>query len=210
MCEPAVVRTPFCAEEVLDRDRDAVERQRLAACEPLVRGFGHRQRALRGCGDIGVERPHSLDRIVIGLRSARAPKISCERARRAPRPEVQRGQRSSDFSLDHLRHGEKASLPLWAVRGALPRIASRQSPSVTSSSRIGRPRRRDARHRWRRRWCRPRSVARPSSRICDSSSASGSSSASESRMRAKVAICATVALSNAMISCSEPALRTRK
>ena len=54
------------AEQVLDRDRDAVERQRLAARQPFVGGIGHRQSALRRRGNIGVERLGLGDRIVIG------------------------------------------------------------------------------------------------------------------------------------------------
>src|SRR5262245_21602423 len=85
-----------------------------------------------------------------------------------------------------------------AARGALPRIASRQPPSVTSSSRIGRLAAAALA-------IGGTSVVSTSfncstqSRMCERSPANGSSSVSVSRMRARLAICATAALSSAMI-----------
>src|SRR5438105_1929328 len=54
------------AEQILDRDRNTVERQTLAARQPLVGGLGHREGALRCRRDIGVERLGLGDCIVIG------------------------------------------------------------------------------------------------------------------------------------------------
>ena len=100
--------------------------------EPLVGGRGHVERPLRRLGDVGVERPRRLHRGDMGLRQLARRKLSCARSPSRASARVSSVSRSS---LDHLRHGEEAAAPDC---GALPRIASRQSPSVTTSSRIGR------------------------------------------------------------------------
>src|ERR1700722_11687281 len=181
----------FGAEQILDRDRDALERPRLAFRQPRVRGRRHFQRAIRGLGDKGVERLYPLDRVVVGGgQLARR-----EFLRRQP---VARLSQSEVGELAHSTTLGTAKKPR-AARGALPSTASRLLPSVTTSSRIG-------------------SVISATlviggtfsvstaiscstqSRMPLSSAASGSSSSSPTRMRARVAMRATVALSNAMIS----------
>ena len=58
----------LCAIEVLDRDRDAVERQGLARGKPMICRIGHCQRPFGGRRDVGVERLDLADRVVVGGR----------------------------------------------------------------------------------------------------------------------------------------------
>jgi hypothetical protein len=57
----------FGAEQILDRERQAVERSRLALRAPGVRSLGHGERPLRGLGDEGVQGPRRLDGGDVGL-----------------------------------------------------------------------------------------------------------------------------------------------
>ena len=75
-------------EQILDRDRDAVERPALAAAEPRVGGSGHVERPLRGLGNERVERPRRLDRRDMGFgQLARR-----ERLRAQPGPRLGQGE----------------------------------------------------------------------------------------------------------------------
>ena len=59
-------------EQVLDAERNALERPALPLAEALVGAGSHRMGALGGHRDVGIERGlASLDRREIGLRSAR-------------------------------------------------------------------------------------------------------------------------------------------
>src|SRR5262249_55713253 len=181
------------AIEVLDCDRDAVERQRLAAGKPMIRRLGHLQRPLGCRRNIGIERRGRFDRVVIGKRELTRGKLfGCKPIARFGEAQSQEGGilHSTTFGTT-----KKAR----AVRGALARISSRRPPSVTSSSRIGKA------------FAAALAIGGTSDvstsfscstqvRICESWSAKGSSSASASLIRASAAICATAALSSAMIS----------
>ena len=58
----------FGGEQILDAERDALQRAALALREPRVRGLGHVARLVGGDDDIGVElRIGALDRREIGL-----------------------------------------------------------------------------------------------------------------------------------------------
>ena len=58
----------FGAEQILDAERDALERAGLALGDLLVRGLGHGERLLGRLEHIGVERPRLLDGGDMGLR----------------------------------------------------------------------------------------------------------------------------------------------
>src|SRR6185312_4579944 len=122
------------AEQILDRERDAVERPALALREAFVAGRRHVERQLRGFGDEGVERPRRLHPRDIGPGQLARGKLF------ASEPGARRGQRQRRECAHSTTLGT-AKNPLFgpfrADCGALPRIASRRSPSVTTSSRIG-------------------------------------------------------------------------
>ena len=65
---PAWVWTPSVAEEILDAERNAFERPRLARGDPPVGLGGHGERLLRRLADIGVEAARRLDRGDVGAR----------------------------------------------------------------------------------------------------------------------------------------------
>src|SRR5207302_183338 len=175
------------AEQILDGNRDAVERSRLTARPPLVAGGRHVEGDFRGLGDVGVERARFLHRRDIGRGQLARGKL----LRRQPGACLGEGEGGQSGHSTTLGTAKKPR----ADCGALPRISSRRLPSVTSSSRIGK-------------LIAATLVIGGTSavstaascstqvRMCDSSAASGSSSSSLSRMRAKAAICAPAALSN--------------
>ena len=80
--------------EVLDAERQAFERTRVACGEARVAGLRHLQRLIGGDGDKGVEALRRLDRVEMGVRQfdagdfARAHRV----ARLGEREEVEIGQ----------------------------------------------------------------------------------------------------------------------
>src|SRR5438046_1017521 len=177
------------AEQILDRNRDAVERARLAAGTPLVARPRHVAGGFRGLGDEGLERPRLLHRGDIGGGQLASGKLL----------RGQPGASLGESEIGKSRHSTTlgtAKNPR-ALCGALPRISSRRLPSVTSSSRIGRL---IAATLVIGGTAAVSTSASCSThvRMCDSSAAGGSSSSSFRRMRARAAICATAALSNAI------------
>ena len=71
--------------EVLDADRQALERTRVAGGEFGVARFRHRQRLFRRLDDEGVEALGALDRLQMGFGQFDATKIGALAARRGLR-----------------------------------------------------------------------------------------------------------------------------
>ena len=119
------------AEQVLDAERHAFERPRLAARDPLVGRPRHVARLLRRRHDVGVEqRVRRLDRREIGLGQLQRGKVPL----RQPVADLGDGQGRSGRPSIRPPSARRSSGPRAA--GALARMSSAQPPSVTRSSRF--------------------------------------------------------------------------
>ena len=133
MCEAAVVSTPL----VQNRSLTAIGMPSSGSASPRASRSSAASAIASACsgvvGDVGVERPHLLRPHRYRRRPARAPKMTCGRARRAPRRGSARAAQRR--SLDHLRHGEEAACAL--LRGVAedrPRGDRRRSPCRRASA----------------------------------------------------------------------------
>src|SRR5262249_28647976 len=118
------------AEQILDGDRNTLERPRLAARETPVGRVRHLERPLRSLHEIGVQRPGFPDGGNVRLGKLTRGKLLLPQAL----------ARACDGEIGERRHHSTTfgtRKKPCACCGALARILSGVPPSVTWSSRIG-------------------------------------------------------------------------